>query len=37
MKIAIGNDHVALKMKLQIKEYLQENEIGSYRCRNPLF
>ena len=27
MKIAIGNDHVALKMKLQIKEYLQENEI----------
>lgn len=45
MKIAIGNDHVALKMKLQIKEYLQENEIevidvgthSSERCDYPIY
>ena len=27
MKIVIGNDHVALEMKLQIKEYLEQKGI----------
>ncbi|MBC5689466.1 ribose 5-phosphate isomerase B [Mediterraneibacter sp. NSJ-55] len=45
MKIAIGNDHVALEMKLKIKEYLQEKgiavtDVGTdspERCDYPIY
>lgn len=45
MKIAIGNDHVALEMKLQIKAYLEEMghtviDFGTHtteRCNYPLY
>lgn len=28
MKLAIGNDHVAVEMKKEIKKYLEDKEIG---------
>ena len=45
MRIAIGNDHVALEMKLKIKEYLQEKgiavtDVGTdspERCDYPIY
>lgn len=45
MKITIGNDHVALEMKLQIKEYLMEKGIeiidvgtnSAKRCDYPIY
>ena len=45
MKIVIGNDHVALEMKLQIKEYLEQKgieviDVGTdspERCDYPVY